>query len=137
MRLAIDASNASSAGDKSSLKSLWEAAKLLRKDMLKTRKDEKWFFNGSVKSDHTTIVPEFLQIFLEWIYAGGKELTGYRKVNIARTATTTGQLMMYNLKSDRQVRYEADENTGVQHSYTMPHTVGAGLVMRRGGAKKN
>ena len=133
LKLAID--NANSAGDKGSLKSLWDAAKVLRKDILETRKKEKWTFCGSVKSDRKTI-PEFLQIFLEWVYAGETELSGFRDVNMTRIATTTGQIMMYNLKSDRQVQYKAAEDTDFRHRYTMPHMAGAGLVMRRGGAKK-
>ena len=46
-------------------------------------------------------------------------------------ATTTGQIMMYNLKSDRQVQYKAAEDTDFRHRYTMPHMAGAGLVMRK------
>ena len=98
-------------------------------------KKEKWTFCGTVKSDRKTI-PEFLQIFLEWVYAGETELSGFRDVNMARIATTTGQIMMYNLKPDRQVQYKAAEDTDFQHRYTMPHMAGAGLVMRRGGAKE-
>ena len=67
LKLAID--NTNSAGDKGSLKSLWDAAKVLRKDILETQKKKKWTFCGSVKSDRKTI-PAFLQIFLEWVYAG-------------------------------------------------------------------
>ena len=55
---------------------------------------------------------------------------------MARIATTTGQIMMYNLKSDRQVQYKAAEDNDFRHRYTMPHMAGTGLVMRRGGAKK-
>ena len=82
----------------------------MRKDILETRKKEKWTFCGSVKSDRKTI-PEFLQIFLEWVYAGETELSGFCGVNMARIATTTWQIMMYNLKSDRLVQYKAAEDT--------------------------
>lgn len=89
LNLAIE--NSANTGENESLKKLWEAAKLLRKDMLNTRKNEKWILNGSVKSDHTAI-PEFLQVFIEWIHAGGRDLSGYRKDDITRAATTIGQI---------------------------------------------
>ena len=110
---------------------LKKAAKILRRntqEFMKTPVN----FSGSMAVKHNeNNSPDILCSFLKWLLSGDRELKEV-DMKIKVQSETISATIMYNMKSDRQVRY-AQNVLGQKfnrHRYTPLHQISMGLPLR-------
>ena len=94
----------------SDLQVIFRCSKILHQDILQARS---WQFDGTLNSDKSEMIPTKLFILLQWILSGvATEIqTEKRAEEVNRKAVLLAQQIMYEVKTDRQVKHGPKLNT--------------------------
>ena len=92
-----------------------------------------WHFKGTLDIDAQDIVPTKLFTLLKWILSGvvSELKTEQRAEDVNRKSVLLAQQIMYQTKTDRQVRYVPqldEERKTFRHQREYPLQVGVGLL---------
>ena len=114
----------------SDLQVIFRCSKMLHQDILQARS---WQFDGTLNSDTSEIIPTKLFTLLQWILSGvATEIqTEMRAEEVNRKAVLHAQQIMYEVKTDRQVKHEPKPNREekpFRHQREYPLQVGVGIL---------
>ena len=104
---------------------IFEAAKLVRKEVLK---QEKWKFRGNFDG---FAIPKSLQLLLRWIVAGPRNEpeTSFQKQEFDRCVNIMAELLMNMVKTDKKLHHSSKRggHGTFRNLNETPFTVGLGL----------
>ena len=114
----------------SELEVLYDCSKIIRKEI---QEANTWHFKGTLDIDAQDIVPTELFTLLKWILSGvvSELKTEQRAEDVNRKSVLLAQQIMYQTKTDRQVRYVPQldkERKTFRHQREYPLQVGVGLL---------
>ena len=114
----------------SELEVLYDCSKIIRKEI---QEANTWHFKGTLDIDAQDIVPTKLFTLLKWILSGvvSELKTEQRAEDVNRKSVRLAQQIMYQTKTDRQVRYVPqldEEGKTFLHQREYPLQVGVGLL---------
>ena len=112
------------------LKVLYDCSKIIRKEI---QEANSWHFKGTLDIDAQDIVPTKLFTLLKWILSGvvSELKTEQRAEDVNRKSVLLAQQIMYQINTDRQVRYVPqldEERKTFRHQREYPLQVGVGLL---------
>ena len=104
--------------------SIIKLSRSLRKELLAFK--DKWNFTG--KMDDFSYTP-LLRCLLEQILIGphSRQATGVKNNDCKTTVDVLSQIILQNVKTDRQVRYKQKGDTGFRVNYKTPVSIGLPL----------
>lgn len=107
--------------------SIYEAAKVIRNDILKHRN---WNFDGDFSNFE---IPSSLSVLLKWIVIGPQTEIGsnLKKKTLDTRISCISQIIMRATKSKRQVNYNSSTNTNFRDIVETPFSVGVGLHLHK------
>ena len=114
----------------SELEVLYDCSKIIRREILEANT---WHFKGTLDIDAQDIVPTKLFTLLKCILSGmvSELKTEQRAEDVNRKSVLLAQQIMYQTKTDRQVRYVPqldEEGKTFRHQREYPLQVGVGLL---------
>lgn len=117
----------------SDLKVIFRCSKILRQEILQARN---WQFDGTLNADMKEMVPTKLITLLQWIFSGvATELKTEKRIDdINKKAVFISQQIMYEVKTDRQVKHtpKSDEmEKPFRHQREYPLQVGVGILAHK------
>ena len=114
----------------SELEVLYDCSKIILKEI---QEANTWLFKGTLDIDVQDIFPTKLFTLLKWILSGvvSELKTEQRAEDVNRKSVRLAQQIMYQTKTDRQVRYVPqldEEGKTFRHQREYPLQVGVGLL---------
>ena len=114
----------------SDLRMIFRCSKILRQEILEA---SNWQFDGMLNTDTREMIPTKLFTMLQWILSGvATELQTEKRIDdVNRKAILLSQQIMYEVKTDRQVKHapKSDEKeTSFRHQREYPLQVGVGVL---------
>ena len=114
----------------SDLRVIFRCSKILRQEILEA---SNWQFDGVLNTDTREMIPTKLFTMLQWILSGvATELQTEKRIDdVNRKAILLSQQIMYEVKTDRQVKHapKSDQKeTSFRHQREYPLQVGVGIL---------
>jgi hypothetical protein len=108
------------------VKNILSVAKILRMELLNER--DKWKFKGKLDDFNR---PKMTSFFLRNLFAGtiSRTLPKEKEHEMNRNITISAQILLKNIKTDRQISYNSKSSTFHDKSET-PISIGLGLYLR-------